>query len=91
MRAHDICHLKAVHFRHLYVQQNQGVIVLEQLGQGGIATGDTVQIAVHVFQHNLQSDQILRGIIHKQNAGARQLQIVVAGFSVGAHAVIRLA
>ena len=74
-RADQLGGLKAVHVRHLHVQENGREIVVQQMTQRFHAGSRQHQLLAQTIQRRFQRDQILRRIVHQQD-----LHSILRGF-----------
>ena len=77
---HQARHFKAIHLRHLHVQQHQLDFVLQQTTQSGLAGSGATHLPGAVLQQGLHGHQVFLTIVHHQQGGR-----LIRSFSLHRH------
>ena len=61
--------LEAVHARHLHVEQDHGVLVVEQASQRLFARLDADELLAERIEDRLEREEVLRPVVDEQDPG----------------------
>src|SRR5262249_13997785 len=73
--------LKAIHTRHVHVQDDGGKIFPEQTAQGFLARSNADDVLVQLRQHHFEREPLVGTIVHHEDAYFVLRRIVVAAIA----------